>query len=120
MQCRCTGKRIRSLVDIMYFVPKPAKSEESFFGLGDKATEFNLRGKRLKNWNTDAYSFGYNQDPLYRSIPFYISVSDGIAHGIFFDNTFKAHLILAAKTLPKPVSGQMGANCNTIISTART
>jgi alpha-glucosidase len=73
------------------FCTKTCEEQESFFGLGDKATEFNLRGKRLKNWNTDAYSFGYNQDPLYRSIPFYISVSDGIAHGIFFDNTFKAH-----------------------------
>jgi alpha-glucosidase len=73
------------------FCTKTCAPEESFFGLGDKATEFNLRGKRLKNWNTDAYSYGWNQDPLYRSIPFYISVSEGIAHGIFFDNTFKAH-----------------------------
>ncbi|TFF36394.1 glycoside hydrolase family 31 protein [Mucilaginibacter psychrotolerans] len=73
------------------FCTKTCAPQESFFGLGDKATEFNLRGKRLKNWNTDAYSYGWNQDPLYRSIPFYISVNEGIAHGIFFDNTFKAH-----------------------------
>ena len=72
------------------FCTKTCHPEESFFGLGDKPTEFNLRGKRLKNWNTDAYSFQWNQDPLYRSIPFYISVNEGIAHGIFFDNTFKA------------------------------
>jgi alpha-glucosidase len=58
---------------------------ESFFGLGDKATELNLVGKRLQNWNTDAYSFAKDQDPLYRSIPFYISLHEGIAHGIFFD-----------------------------------
>ncbi|MDN5284153.1 MAG: hypothetical protein JWR38_427 [Mucilaginibacter sp.] len=72
------------------FCTKTCNPDESFFGLGDKPTEFNLRGKRLKNWNTDAYSFQWNQDPLYRSIPFYISVNEGIAHGIFFDNTFKA------------------------------
>jgi alpha-glucosidase len=72
------------------FCTKTCSPDESFFGLGDKPTEFNLRGKRLKNWNTDAYSFQWNQDPLYRSIPFYISVNEGIAHGIFFDNTFKA------------------------------
>ncbi|MDN3581362.1 glycoside hydrolase family 31 protein [Mucilaginibacter flavus] len=72
------------------FCTKTCAPDESFFGLGDKPTELNLRGKRLKNWNTDAYSFGWNQDPLYRSIPFYISVNEGIAHGIFFDNTFKA------------------------------
>ncbi|MEO8887626.1 MAG: glycoside hydrolase family 31 protein [Mucilaginibacter sp.] len=73
------------------FCTKECHPEESFFGLGDKPTELNLRGKRLKNWNTDAYSFAWNQDPLYRSIPFYISLNDDIAHGIFFDNTFKSH-----------------------------
>src|SRR3569833_2477541 len=70
------------------YCTKTCHSQESFFGMGDKATELNLRGKRLKNWNTDAFSFAWNQDPLYRSIPFYISLQDGIAHGIFFDNTF--------------------------------
>eukprot|EP01037_Dinobryon_pediforme_P004999 gene4999-5046_t len=79
------------------FCTKTCNPEESFFGLGDKPTELNLRGKRLKNWNTDAYSFAWNQDPLYRSIPFYISVNEGIAHGIFFDNTFKAHFDFGAE-----------------------
>ncbi|HZY37478.1 MAG TPA: glycoside hydrolase family 31 protein [Mucilaginibacter sp.] len=79
------------------FSTKDCHEGESFFGLGDKPTEFNLRGKRLKNWNTDAYSFAWNQDPLYRSIPFYISLNEGIAHGIFFDNTFKAHFDFGAE-----------------------
>ncbi|WP_377112145.1 glycoside hydrolase family 31 protein [Mucilaginibacter litoreus] len=79
------------------FCTKTCQEQESFFGLGDKATEFNLRGKRLKNWNTDAYSFSFNQDPLYRSIPFYISLNDNVAHGIFFDNTFKAYFDFAAE-----------------------
>jgi len=79
------------------FSTKVCHDEESFFGLGDKPTEFNLKGKRLKNWNTDAYSFAWNQDPLYRSIPFYISLNENIAHGIFFDNTFKAHFDFAAE-----------------------
>jgi alpha-glucosidase len=79
------------------YCTKECHSEESFFGMGDKPTEFNLRGKRLKNWNTDAYSFAWNQDPLYRSIPFYISLNEGIAHGIFFDNTFKAEFDFGAE-----------------------
>jgi alpha-glucosidase len=83
------------------FCTKTCHDQESFFGLGDKATEFNLRGKRLTNWNTDAYSFSFNQDPLYRSIPFYISVNEGIAHGIFFDNTFKAHFDFGAEDRTK-------------------
>ena len=72
------------------FCTKVCHEDEAFYGLGDKATDLNLRGKRLKNWNTDAYSFNWNQDPLYRSIPFYISLNNGIAHGVFFDNTFKS------------------------------
>ncbi len=72
------------------FGTKVCHADEAFFGLGDKASDLNLRGRRFKNWNTDAYSFAWNQDPLYRSIPFYISLNEGIAHGIFFDNTFKA------------------------------
>jgi len=72
------------------YCTKVCQPDESFFGLGDKPTDLNLRGKRLKNWNTDAYSFAWNQDPLYRSIPFYISLNEDIAHGIFFDNTFKS------------------------------
>ena len=83
------------------FCTKTCAENESFFGLGDKPTELNLRGKRLKNWNTDAYSFGWNQDPLYRSIPFYISLTDGNAHGIFFDNTFKAQFDFGAEDKTK-------------------
>ncbi|WP_295664554.1 glycoside hydrolase family 31 protein [uncultured Mucilaginibacter sp.] len=83
------------------FCTKTCQPKESFFGLGDKATELNLVGKRLQNWNTDAYSFAKDQDPLYRSIPFYISLNDGIAHGIFFDNTFKSHFDFGAEDKTK-------------------
>lgn len=62
---------------------------EAFYGLGDKPSHLNIRGRRFTNWNSDTYSFAFNQDPLYRSIPFYIGLNDGDAYGIFFDNTFK-------------------------------
>ncbi|MBS1529926.1 MAG: DUF4968 domain-containing protein, partial [Bacteroidetes bacterium] len=83
------------------YCTKNCHEQESFFGMGDKATELNLRGKRLKNWNTDAYSFAWNQDPLYRTIPFYISVNEGIAHGIFFDNTFRSEFDFGAEDTTK-------------------
>lgn len=79
------------------FSTKEFDPQENIYGLGDKPTELNLRGKRLRNWNTDAYSFGWNQDPLYRAIPFYISVNNQKAHGIFFDNTFKTHFDFGAE-----------------------
>lgn len=77
------------------YCSKKCGPRESFFGLGDKTTDFNLRGKRLQNWNSDVYSFQKHQDPLYRSIPFYIGLTGGTAYGIFFDNTYRTHFDFA-------------------------
>ncbi len=73
------------------FATKECSPEENFFGLGDKSGNMNLRGRKFQNWNTDAYSFGWDQDPLYRTIPFYIGIHDSAAYGIFFDNTFRSY-----------------------------
>ncbi|MEZ4817680.1 MAG: glycoside hydrolase family 31 protein [Flavobacteriaceae bacterium] len=62
---------------------------ECYYGLGDKPTHFNLKGKRLENWVTDEYAFGKDRDPLYKAIPFYIGLHNGLSYGIFFDNTFR-------------------------------
>ena len=69
---------------------KITQSSESFYGMGDKATHSNLKGKRVSNWATDSYAFGKDQDPLYKAIPFYTGLHNNIAYGIFFDNTFKS------------------------------
>ena len=71
------------------YCSKKNRPEECFYGLGDKATDLDLRGKRLINWGTDTYGFGVDQDPLYRNIPFYYGLYQGIGYGIFFDNTFR-------------------------------
>ncbi len=79
------------------YCTKEAQAAEAFYGLGDKPTHLNLRGRRVVNWNSDTYSFQFNQDPLYRSIPFYTGLHDGDAYGIFFDNTFKTYFDFAAE-----------------------
>ncbi len=73
------------------YATKECLPEENFFGLGDKSGNMNLRGRKFQNWNTDAYSFGWDQDPLYRTIPFYIGIHEAAAYGIFFDNTFRSY-----------------------------
>jgi alpha-glucosidase len=73
------------------YATKKCGQGENFFGLGDKSGNMNLRGRKFQNWNTDAYSFGWDQDPLYRTIPFYIGVNEKAAYGIFFDNTFRSY-----------------------------
>lgn len=81
------------------YATKKYQNNESFFGLGDKSSDLNLFGKKYVNWNTDAYSYDRNQDPLYRSIPFYIGINKGFSYGIFFDNTFRTHFDFAHQDL---------------------
>ncbi|MGV3704245.1 MAG: glycoside hydrolase family 31 protein [Arcticibacter sp.] len=73
------------------YCTKKGHPGEGYFGLGDKPTTFNMRGKRFQNWNTDTYSFAKDQDPLYRSIPFYIGLKETTAYGIFFDNSYRTY-----------------------------
>lgn len=68
---------------------KAAPQGECYYGLGDKPMHLNLKGKRIENWATDQYAFGKDQDPLYKSVPFYVGMHEERAYGIFFDNTFK-------------------------------
>ena len=74
---------------------KACQKAESFYGLGDKPVEVNMKGKRFENWATDSYAFGKNTDPIYKAIPFYTAIQDNKSYGIFFDNTFKTHFDFA-------------------------
>lgn len=71
-------------------ITKRAQEGESFWGFGDKSCSQNLRGNCLENWNTDAFGFGHDSDPLYRSIPFYYGIHEGRAYGIFLHNTHRS------------------------------
>lgn len=66
-----------------------SKEGESYYGMGDKPTHFNLKGKRVENWATDQYAFHKDQEPLYKVVPFYIGLHQKTSYGIFFDNTFR-------------------------------
>ncbi|NND78259.1 MAG: DUF4968 domain-containing protein, partial [Flavobacteriales bacterium] len=69
---------------------KKSHDGESYYGLGDKPSHLNLKGKRFENWVTDSYAFGKDTDPIYKAIPFYTGLHHGKAYGIFFDNTFRS------------------------------
>ncbi|MFN3639314.1 MAG: glycoside hydrolase family 31 protein [Flavobacterium sp.] len=68
---------------------KHSQEGECYYGMGDKATHLNLKGKRVENWATDQYAFHREQEPLYKVVPFYIGLHHNKAYGIFFDNTFR-------------------------------
>ncbi|RMG69486.1 MAG: DUF4968 domain-containing protein [Bacteroidetes bacterium] len=81
----------------LVFMSKLSQAEESYFGLGDKSSHLNLRGSRMENWATDCFGYGPQTDPLYRAIPFYYSLHEGQAYGIFFDNSFRTFFDFAAE-----------------------
>ncbi len=70
---------------------KKIQEKEAFYGLGDKPTDLNLKGRRFMNWGTDHYGYSKNSDPLYKNIPIYYGLHKGLAYGIFFDNSFKSY-----------------------------
>ncbi|WP_230471132.1 glycoside hydrolase family 31 protein [Hymenobacter jejuensis] len=76
---------------------KQVQSGVHYYGLGDKPDNMNLRGKRFTNWGSDTYGYVKGSDPLYKNIPFYLVLHQKIAHGIFFDNTFKSFFDFAAE-----------------------
>lgn len=60
--------------------------DEQFYGLGEKTGILNRKGNQFKMWNSDNPCYDENTDPLYKSIPFFMSSKH---YGIFFDNTYK-------------------------------
>lgn len=65
---------------------KMLRRDEQFFGLGEKAGPLNRRGREYKMWNSDRPCYSTTEDPLYKSIPFFMS---SYQYGIFLDNTYK-------------------------------
>jgi len=64
--------------------------DEHYFGLGDKVGPLDRRGQSFILWNTDAYNFQESTDPIYKSIPFFLSVRAGRALGVLLDNTWRS------------------------------
>lgn len=58
-----------------------------FVGLGEKPGPINKKGLQFTNWNTDAFAYNAETDPLYASIPFYQSINKNGIYGIFVDQS---------------------------------
>ena len=71
-----------------FTVYKKLRSDEHFFGLGDKVGSFDRRDQAYTLWNTDVAP-QESTDPLYKSIPFFLAIRDSRSYGIFLDNTWR-------------------------------
>ena len=69
---------------------KKMPADENYFGLGDKAGPMNRRNRAFTDWNTDEFGWQESSDPLYKTIPFFIGLRNGLAYGLFFDNTYRS------------------------------
>lgn len=65
---------------------------EHVFGLGDKVRGFDRRGQAFELWNTDAFGWKVDADPLYKSLPFWLCLDGGRAHGVFVDQPARAQV----------------------------
>ena len=76
--------------DKVFRIYKQMPADEHYFGLGDKAGPLDRRNQAFTLWNTDAYSFQESTDPLYKSIPFFLTVRAGRTLGVLLDNTWRS------------------------------
>jgi len=72
-----------------FTVYKAMPDDAHYYGLGDKPGSFDRRNQAFTLWNRD---FGVQEwaDPIYKSIPFFLSISQGRSYGLFLDNTWRS------------------------------
>jgi alpha-glucosidase len=73
---------------------KRLREDEHVYGFGEKTGPLDKRGNKLGGvayamWNSDTYAYGDATDPLYASVPFFLVLRKGRAHGVFLDNPFR-------------------------------
>ena len=74
---------------------KRLREDEHVYGFGEKTGRLDKRGRNLGGygyvmWNSDTYAYGDDTDPIYVSVPFFMVMRAGRAHGFFLDNTFRS------------------------------
>ena len=57
--------------------------DEHYFGLGDKPGPLDRRNEAFTDWNTDAFGWQESTDPIYKSIPYFLTFRKGIVGGNF-------------------------------------
>ena len=80
--------------------------DEHYFGLGDKTGPLDRRNEAFALWNTDAYRFQESTDPLYKSIPYFMTFRAGRAAGVLLDNTWRSSFDFGKES---PVAYSFGA-----------
>ena len=85
------GHAVLTETEQKFEIKKKIQGTENFYGLGDKTGFLDKRHYEYEMWNTD------NPEPhvdcfkaLYKTIPFFITLTDTQVYGLFLDNTYKS------------------------------
>jgi alpha-glucosidase len=81
-----------SFIGNEFRIAKRLGDDEHVYGLGEKSGSLDKRGWKLGGynyvmWNSDTPAYDASTDPLYVTVPFFMVLRHGQAHGIFLDNT---------------------------------
>ena len=84
--------------DRSFRIYKKMPLDEHYFGLGDKVGPLDRRNQAFSMWNTDAYNFQESTDPIYKSIPFFLTMRAGRTLGVLLDNTWRTSFDFGKQT----------------------
>jgi alpha-glucosidase len=91
---------------------KRMQDGERFIGLGEKTGPLDRKGTGYTDWNTDAYAYNTERDPIYSTIPFYIGIHHNLSYGIFLDNTWQTDFNFGASNNRFSSFGARGGELN--------
>ena len=86
--------------------------DEHFYGLGEKAARLDKRRSSFVNWNSDTPGYTEGKDPIYQTVPFYTGLQNGVAYGIFFDNSYRSYFDFARLSQQRVWFGAEGGELN--------
>lgn len=89
-------------------VAKARARDEVFYGFGEKSVGLERSSQFFTNWNYDTFGYPRGLDPIYQSIPFYVSLRQGLAYGLFFDNTYRSWFDVAKTHRDRVAFGAAG------------
>src|SRR5918997_6122498 len=90
---------------------KRREAGERYFGCGERTSGLEKTGSHQVFWNVDpplGHTASFNN--LYSSIPFTFSLANGVAHGLFFDNTHRVEFDLALEDEGRAYYGAEGGS----------
>jgi alpha-glucosidase len=90
---------------------KKREEGERYFGCGERTSGLEKTGSHQVFWNVDpplGHTASFNN--LYTSIPFALSMTNGRAHGLLFDNTGRVEFDLALENEDRSYYGAEGGN----------